>query len=38
MTQPVKWSKIPLESERVHDMFKLTYNQVRQFIKKIGTI
>ena len=34
MTQPVKWSKIPLESERVHDMFKLTYNQVRQFIKK----
>ena len=37
MTQPVKWPKIPLnylESGQVHDMFKLTYNQVRQFIKK----
>ena len=34
MAQPVKWPKIPLESEWVHSMFNQTYKQISGYISR----
>lgn len=34
MAQPVKWPKIPLESEWVHNMFNQTYKQISGYISR----